>query len=649
MNIAESAILAVVLKLEDQLSGGVARAEGELAGLNTTAKASGTHLTTLAGRAGIAGKAVGGFDSALTHAKKSVGGLIAGPLGVIGLGAGLFSLAGLFEKSVGRAQDFGMEVSKLSKLTGLSVETTSALASALEHFGVGSDAALRSVGFLEKNVGLLAARKDGIANFEKSFGLALTDTNGHIKDANALILASADYFNNKAIPATTKAAALAKLYGRSWQELIPFLSAGSKGIKDAEAAAASLGLTLDKTNVQDLAKFKESTRELGTAMGGLELQLGLALVPALNDLTNAAARFVAQNRTGLVSFFKQAVEVGRGFASFVTGTLVPAFQSIAGGVLGLWNQIPGPVKDLLVKGYVTNRVVKFLFGVDVVGDIGKALGGAISGAVGKSVGTALVGAGLGKLFVQPVFVTNMGVGGLGGLVPGAAGAAGAAGGGLGLAAIAPLIAVAVAEIVAAGLVAPAVQGALGITPGGTGRTQQVGPLTVRFGGSDAALFRAAMAALAPQPGEERPRTVNPILRPGIVDSPRTTALSAADVAGLLARGRAAGFHPLGIAAAEATNQRNLLRAQERTRLAINTSASAIVAAIRKIRFPGSNTTIINSTGGPDDRGGLTPVQRTQNQREGNVTIKAVASTRDISTAGTVKLRYGPTVAQAGGI
>ncbi len=438
MNLAETAVLAVQLKLEDQLSGGVARAESEVAGLNTTVKASSGHLTNLARAATVAQGGVVKFGGALGHAKSQLVSLATGPLGLVGLGAGLFTLGGLFEKSVGRAQDFGMEVSKLSKLTGLSVETTSALAAALEHFGIGSDAALRSVGFLEKNVGLLASRKNGIVDFEKSFGLALTDANGHLKDANALVLASADYFNNKSIPATTKAAALAKLYGRSWQQLIPFLSAGSKGIRDAEEAAASLGLTLTKTNVQDLAKFKEATRELGTAVGGLELQIGLALVPAMKDLATAATAFVRDNREGIVSFFKQAISVGRDFAGFVTTSLLPAFRSVAGAAVSFWDSIPGPLKDLLVKGYVTNRVVKFVFGVDVVGDIAGALGRGIEGALGKAVGNGLVSAGLGKLFVQPVFVTNPGFGG--GLPNVVADVAGGAAG-LGAAGIAAIIAI----------------------------------------------------------------------------------------------------------------------------------------------------------------------------------------------------------------
>jgi hypothetical protein len=376
MALAESANLVARLSLQDNFTGPLARAEAGL---------------------GRASSGIGRLGGAVQTAGGHLKGLITGPLGLLGLTGGLLTLGGALRNGVEKAQDFGDEVRKISAVTGLSAEQTSALAAALEHFGVGADKAIRLTGFLEKNVGLLAARKDGLAAFSKTYGLALTDQNGKLKDANELILTTADYFNNNAIPATEKAAALSKLYGRSWQDMIPFLKAGRQGIADAEDEAAKLGLTLSKDNVDALAKMKTATRDLGTAVGGLELQIGLALVPALTDLAKVATTFVTSHRGDIVAFFKGAADAAR--------TAAGVIGDVAGAVSGFWNKIPPGFRDLLLKGFVADRTVKFLFGFDPI----KAVLGGAGGLFSRGSSPA-----------NPLYVTGTGIGGL----PGGGGSGG---------------------------------------------------------------------------------------------------------------------------------------------------------------------------------------------------------------------------------
>jgi hypothetical protein len=394
MALAETAALAVDLNLHGNYVAGMTEAEAASARFNTTAATAGTHATTVSTGFARIETAAGKVGGALSHAGSQIKNLVTGPLGLLGLGAGLFSVAGGIERGLTKAQEFGDTVRQLGRLTGDSAESVSSLSAAMEHFGVAASTQTRLVGFLEKNVGLLASKQDGLANFTKTYGLALTDQNGKIKDANALILTTADYFNNKAIPATEKAAALSKLYGRSWQELIPFLAAGRQGIQDAEEEAQRLGLTLTKDNVDALAKMKAATRELGTAVGGLELQIGLALVPALTDLADEAAKFVSGHRTDIVNFFKNAVQAAKN----VAGTI----GDLAGTFGHFWSSIPEGFRDLLVKGFVADRTVKFLFGFDPIKTLGSALLG--SGGIFSRGGSP----------ANPLWVQQVGLGGGGG-------------------------------------------------------------------------------------------------------------------------------------------------------------------------------------------------------------------------------------------
>src|SRR5207244_13166988 len=156
----------------------------------------------------------------------------------------------------------------------------------------------------------------GTAKFLRDYGFSLTDASGNVKDFNTLLLTAADYFNNPLIPAQTKAAALAKIFGRSWIELLPILKAGSAGIRSAADEAARMGLTLTKDNITQLGQLKTATRDWTTALGGLKLQIGLAVVPELTKLAKAATGFlVSGGRERIVAFFQGLISFGEKVAN----------------------------------------------------------------------------------------------------------------------------------------------------------------------------------------------------------------------------------------------------------------------------------------------------------------------------------------------
>ena len=394
VRLADTAILAVELRLNGQtaFSSGIAKSEASLAGLNRTTTTSGTRLGGLVGAAGKAERGIVSLGGAFSHAGGKLTGLITGPLGVIGGATALFTLAGAIGTGIGKAQELGQTVIRLSALTGLQTEKTSALSVAMEHFNISADTQTRLVGFLEKNVGLLAAKKDGLAKFQKEFGLSLTDQNGKILDANALILQTADYFNNQSIPATTKAAALAKLYSRSWQDLIPFLTAGKAGIAAAEAEAAKFGLTLSTADIAALKEAKTASRDWDTALAGLETRIGIALLPSLTSLAQEARRS-SSRITGPGSS-----RVSRTGAKFA-GDLAKAAKDIFGTLRTGWESIPPELRQFLLVGFAVNKAGKFLFD--------KSLFSGLTGAL--TSGIFLKGS-----IANPMIVKDISLGGLGG-------------------------------------------------------------------------------------------------------------------------------------------------------------------------------------------------------------------------------------------
>lgn len=404
-------------------------------------------LTSFSGR-------MGKIKSSLGNTAKSIAKSTAVQ---VGLGVSLSNLAeravstaiGAFQEAVRKANEFGDAIQRVSKVTGDTVEETSKLVDTLDYFGINADAAVRVTGMAEKNLGALSQRSEEgakkvadwnkthgeaitaakklsllypkLAQFQKQYGLSLTDAKGKLLSFNELLLRSADYFNDKHIPAATKAAALAKIFGRNWQTLIPVLSQGSAKLREMEGDA----IKLTKADIDNMAKFKEATREWDDTIGDLQITLGAKLLPELTALAKSASAFVSQNSDKIVDFFKNAYQAASKLAGIV--------GDVGRGLLGVWNMIPEPMRDLLVKGLVADRTIKFLFGFSPIKFATDALGGLV-----------------GKLFqrgstpLNPLFVSNVGglpVGGLptGGLPGGIGGSilgdfrAALAAGGLGLA------------------------------------------------------------------------------------------------------------------------------------------------------------------------------------------------------------------------
>jgi hypothetical protein len=414
---ADVAYLKGVFTLEDNATPNVNKIKSSLGGLGGAGATAGSALS-------VVERGAVGMGNALNHAKGFVSNLVSGPLGLIGLGAGLLTVGGAIKETIGTANDLASAIEKLAPLTGDTAEQISGLLAVFNKFGISTDIATTRIAFMEKAVGTLALSSKSAAKFQAEFGFSVLDSSGKVKDANTLILQAADYWKGSA-SAAEKAAFEAKLFGRGFADMIPILNLGSKGILDAEKAAASLGLTLTATNVQDLQKYQAQMRETGDVIGGLKLQITLGLLPTITDLAKGFASFITDHRTDITTFFKNAVSV----AKEVGGAL----STLGRAAAGAWSAIPPPLRDLMLQALIGNKVIKTVFGINILGTVEGAVGSIIGQITSKAVAATVAS----KIMVQHVWVDNPGFGGPGGGPATAvedAGGAAAIGGSAGLAA-----------------------------------------------------------------------------------------------------------------------------------------------------------------------------------------------------------------------
>jgi hypothetical protein len=419
----DTARLIASLELQDRFSATAQKAEGAIGRLE--------------GKTGLLGGAfkgvqslAGGAGDAFQHLTGRVGQL-AGAIGLVGLGGGLIGAIGLLKSGVSEARDFGAEVSRLASVTGLTAEKTSELAGVFHHFGIDADTAVTIAGLAEKNLFRLGETSKKAGDFQAKYGLSLVDSAGKLLDFNDLLLESARFFNDPLIPAAQKAAGLAAIFGRNWQAVIPVLKANASGIRAVEEEAKRMGLTLTSANLTALSKLKNATRDWGTALSGLKLQIGLALIPTITHFTKKITSFLTTadkaGQTGsqkIVAFLKDVVLWGQKAVAFIEGNIVPGIKA----AIDNWNKIPPQVRSLIFKGFAGNATISFLLGFNpvsiaasaastIAGKLVGVLVGGIAGKIGELIGSKAVPQIVQAVAPLPVFVTNPGFG-LPGKLPG---------------------------------------------------------------------------------------------------------------------------------------------------------------------------------------------------------------------------------------
>lgn len=354
-------------------------------------------LGTTAGHGTIAEKSMGRLGGAVSSLTGNIKNLVTSPLGLLGLGGGLFAIDGFLKTTINRAQDFGLAVSNMMAATGLAAPQASLLVDVLDRFGISGDRAVTIMGRAEKNIFTLTSTAKLAAKFWKEFGFNVFDANGKLVDANTLLLRASDYFNGHA-SAAQKDALMTKLYTKSWTELIPILKLGAKGINSAQQEAAMLGLQLTGKNVYDLAKMRQATLDWNEALGALELQIGVALLPDLVELAKTMTTFVTTHSKDIVAFFVNLAKFAQEVGANVQNDLIPAVEKI----VGWWNQLDPNLKKLLIGGFVANTLTGGAIaglGTDLIKSAASGLIGVIknmaTGSMNVEAGVVNVNGGVG--------------------------------------------------------------------------------------------------------------------------------------------------------------------------------------------------------------------------------------------------------------
>jgi hypothetical protein len=192
----------------------------------------------------------------------------------------------------------GEEINNLSTRYGLATEVLSGYKLAAAQNETSLQGLAVGFKFLAKNIDeAKTGNKDSIKAF-KELGVSLKDAHGKAKPMNDVLLDIADRFsgmeNNeqKAIVAT-------QLFGKSGNELIPFLNQGREGLKAAADQAARMGIVFTAEGAAAADALGDSFTALSLSAQGLGKSLVQGIVPNLTKIADAMTEGVSSATTFL--------------------------------------------------------------------------------------------------------------------------------------------------------------------------------------------------------------------------------------------------------------------------------------------------------------------------------------------------------------
>jgi len=339
-------------------------------------------------------KGFGNLSNKLSHVKNTIGALgsrvsaLGSVFGKLGL-AGSLAGGGIFALTKGVA-DAGREISKLSKIAGVSRDTMQELSYAAKMNGLETEELALQMATLGEWMVEANTGNEDIQKTFKAMGISVTDASGKLKKSDQVLMEMSDTFAQME-DGPAKAAIAMQFFGDAGLQMIPMLSKGSKNIKNLGLEAHKLGLVMSDKSVNASKSFSSSLVRLMEIIKGIGTTLGTTLMPHLQALIATFQEWIGTNRELINQKIKEWVQAfGKKIPAIIAG-----IKSFFGGIATLCSWV-GKLTDFL--GGAQNVFV--ILGALMAGPLLLAIGGAISAFL--ALGAAM--------FANPIGLIILGIG-----------------------------------------------------------------------------------------------------------------------------------------------------------------------------------------------------------------------------------------------
>ena len=239
-----------------------------------------------------------------------------GPLASLGAGAAV-GLAATSATMVGiamHAAEAAAKMNQLAQATGVPVATLSGLSFAAKAVDVDTQTLATGLERMSKSAEAAATAPAGATSAYSRLGVALRDSSGSIRPAQALFIDLANKFAS--MPDGVEKTALAmQIFGRGGAALIPVLNQGGAAIAEIIEYATKVGAVLSGPAAEAAEKYEKTIAKISLAVIGAENALLVKFLPAMQAVTTEMAKASASGN----SFGKDFLSV---LSLVVKGTII---------------------------------------------------------------------------------------------------------------------------------------------------------------------------------------------------------------------------------------------------------------------------------------------------------------------------------------
>jgi len=303
------------------------------------------------------GKSLSSAGSALTKG-------VTVPL--IGAATGMAALA----VKAGETAD---ELLTLSAQTGISTQSLQELQYASRFVDVEVETMTKGMVKVTKAMGAANAKNKDYIELTNGLQIATKGTNGELKTSEQMFYDSVDALGS-ITNETEREIAAQDLFGKSYQDLMPLIQAGSAGLKKYADEAHAVGAVLSDEDVAAMGAFDDKMQTMKATIEATGSRMGLAFMPILESLMpviqNNIVPAIQKFSEWLTNIIDRFNNLDPGMQNFILGLIGAA--AAAGPVLsvigGLTTKIGGAV------GTISKFSKALSGGSTILGALGTALG-----------------------------------------------------------------------------------------------------------------------------------------------------------------------------------------------------------------------------------------------------------------------------------
>lgn len=241
---------------------------------------------------------------------KAIGGLIVAYAGV--------KTIRMLKNAADAFVNYGLQIDKITKLTGLAAESMQKLKYAAEQEHASLESLEKGLMNLTVRLGYAGDELETYVRYFRELGIEYRETDGTLRDTYDVFLDISDAVSQGEL-STEQLSATLQLFGaRAGKELIPLLKKGRNWFELMGDEAERLGVILDEETIKKIKEFDDAMLKMRTGIKGISYQLFVPLINVASEFANHMSKTFEFNKTQIREFGETMANVIVQLAQFLS-------------------------------------------------------------------------------------------------------------------------------------------------------------------------------------------------------------------------------------------------------------------------------------------------------------------------------------------